>query len=165
MNVTINLNGNKTIIDARPDESLLSVLRKNGCISVKQGCNEGFCGSCTVLFNDAPVASCKIPIGIINNSEIVTLEKFKETEEYDCIKKGFDLAGITLCGYCDSGKILLTYQLLKNPHIPTREEITNQVKDLSPCCTDLITLVNGILLAIEIKNKGYETVRNMMRKR
>jgi len=72
------------------------------------------------------------------------------------IMKGFELAGIKLCGLCDSGKIFSAYQLLKLSKIPSREEISEQVRSLAPCCTDMNTLINGIILAIEIRDKGVE---------
>ena len=156
MNVPVILNGNKTILEAPADETLMSVLRRIGCSSVKCGCGQGTCGSCTVLLNDSPVATCKIPLGIIQNADLVTLEYFERTKEYSIIMKGFELAGIKLCGLCDSGKIFSAYQLVKLNKIPTREEIYEQVRSLAPCCTDLNTLINGIILALEIRDHGIE---------
>ena len=156
MNVPVILNGNKTILEAPADETLMSVLRRIGCSSVKCGCGQGTCGSCTVLLNDNPVATCKIPLGIIQNADIVTLEYFERTKEYTIIMKGFELAGIKMCGLCDSGKIFSAYQLVKLNKIPSRDEIYEQVRSLAPCCTDLNTLINGIILAIEIRDHGIE---------
>ena len=156
MNVPVILNGNKTILEAPADETLMSVLRRIGCASVKCGCGQGTCGSCTVLLNDNPVATCKIPLGIIQNADIVTLEYFERTKEYSMIIKGFELAGIKLCGLCNSGKIFSAYQLVKLNKIPTRDEIYEQVRSLAPCCTDLNTLINGIILALEIRDHGIE---------
>lgn len=156
MNVAVILNGNKTILEAPADETLMSVLRRIGCSSVKCGCGQGTCGSCTVLLNDSPVATCKIPLGIIQNADIVTLEYFERTKEYSIIMKGFELAGIKLCGLCDSGKIFSAYQLVKLNRIPTRDEIYEQVRSLAPCCTDLNTLINGIILALEVRDHGIE---------
>ena len=68
MNISVILKGKKTILEAAPDDSLMKVLRNQSLTTVKCGCNSGLCGSCTVLLDDKPVASCKIPIGIINNS-------------------------------------------------------------------------------------------------
>ena len=156
MNVPVILNGNKTILEAPADETLMSVLRRIGCASVKCGCGQGTCGSCTVLLNDNPVATCKIPLGIVQNADIVTLEYFERTKEYTMIMKGFELAGIKMCGLCDSGKIFSAYQLIKMNKIPTRDEIYEQVRSLAPCCTDLNTLIKGIMLAIEIRDHGVE---------
>ena len=153
MKIPVTLNGSKIILDAHADESLMKVLHKNGCPSVKSGCSGGFCGACTILLDDKPAAACKIPAGIVHNSDIVTLDYFVKTEEYNIIMSGFQKAGIKLCGYCTAGKVFSTYQILKMTKLPTRQEITDYVKALSPCCTDLETLVNGIIYAIQIANK------------
>ncbi len=153
MKIPVILNGTKTILDAHADESLMKVLHKNGCPSVKSGCSGGFCGTCTILLDDKPVASCKIPAGIVRNRDIVTLDYFIKTEEYSIIMSGFQKAGIKLCGYCSAGKVFSAYQILKMTKMPSRQEIIDSVKTLSPCCTDLETLVNGILYAIQISEK------------
>ena len=153
MKIPVTLNGNRIILDAHADESLMKVLHKNGCPSVKSGCSGGFCGACTILLDDRPAAACKIPAGIVRDSDIVTLDYFVKTEEYSTIMSGFQKAGIKLCGYCTAGKVFSAYQILKMPKMPTRQEITDYVKALSPCCTDLETLVNGIIYAIQISNK------------
>lgn len=156
MNVSVTLNGNKTILEAPADDTLMTVLRRIGCSSVKCGCGQGSCGSCTVLLNDSPVATCKIPLGIIQNADIVTLEYFERTKEYSIIMKGFELAGIKLCGLCNSGKIFSAYQLIKMNRLPSRAEIREQVRSLAPCCTDLNTLINGIVLAFDVRDNGVE---------
>lgn len=153
MNISVYINENKTIIESAPDESLMKVLRRLSFFSVKCGCSRGSCGSCTVLLEDNPVASCKIPVGIINNEKIETLDYFQTKKEYSIIKQGFDMAGIKLCGYCNAGKIFCAYQIIKMNRKPTRQEVIEQVKNLAPCCTDLNTLVNGILFAVDIRDK------------
>ena len=154
MNISVILNGEKKIIEASAEESLMMVLRHLSYNTVKCGCNSGLCGSCTVLLEDKPVAACKIPIGIINNANITTLDYFEKTEEYKMIIKGFEMAKIKLCGYCNAGKIFCAYQILKMNRIPTRQEIINQLKNLAPCCTDINTLANGVIFALDIRDKN-----------
>ena len=127
MNIPVILNGNKIILEAQADEPLMSVLQKKGCSSVKCGCNEGSCGSCTVLLEDKPIPSCKVPVGIVRDEKIITLE---------------------------------SYQIFKQNKNFTRAEITEQVRHLAPCCTDLETLVNGIVYAISLKEA--KTTRTRM---
>lgn len=158
MKIPVILNGTKVILEANADESLMKVLHINGCTSVKSGCSTGFCGACTVLLDDKPVASCKIPAGIVRNNDIVTLDYFIKTEEYELITSGFSKAGIKLCGYCNAGKIFAAYQILKLNKLPTRQEITDYVKHLSPCCTDLETLVNGIIHTLKLSSKRLQRV-------
>ena len=153
MKIPVTVNSSKMILEAYADESLMTVLHKNGCSSVKSGCREGGCGACTVLLNDIPVASCKIPVSLVKDMKIVTLESFQKSEYYSVIMDGFSKAGIKLCGYCNAGKIFSTYQILKSLKIPTRDEIKEQMKHLSSCCTDLETLVNGVIYAMQFQAK------------
>lgn len=158
MKIPVTLNKVKIILDEQPDEILGRVLHRNGCSSVKNGCMEGGCGSCTVLINDTPAAACKVPVGLIKDMDIVTLDFFEKSEFYPVIMEGFNKAGIKLCGYCNAGKIFSAYQILKNPKIPTREEIKENMKHLSSCCTDLETLVNGVIYAMQVQAKKLKRV-------
>jgi len=153
MKVPIILNGENTILEGQPDETLLKYLQRNGDHSTKGGCLSGTCGVCTILVNDKTAAACKLPIAILRNMEIKTLDYFEKSPEYDSIIKGFKKAGIThLCGYCNAGKIFSAYQVLKINKKLTRKEIGDQVRNLAPCCVDFDTLINGIIYAISIND-------------
>lgn len=153
MNIPILLNEERTMIQASADETLLSALRKNKCLSAKLGCGQGKCGSCTVLLNGKPVCSCKIPVAIVMNQEIQTLESFSKTEMYQDITKGFSKAGIKLCGFCNAGKYFATREILLSNEKPNRASIKEQIQHLAPCCTDSDSLTNGIIYASDIYNK------------
>lgn len=153
MNIPMIINNEKILVQSAADASLLSVLRKQRLVQVKRGCELGICGSCTVLMNDKPVPSCKIPVALAMNKEIITLEHFMKDEMYISIMKGFTRAGIKLCGYCNSGKIFAAKAILSTSARPTRAKIAEYTQNLSPCCTDQDTLINGILYAFEIHNK------------
>ena len=153
MKIPVTLNGTKTIFDASPDESLLTVLEKNSITSAKRGCLQGTCGACTVLLNDRPVAACKVAVGLVINSNIMTLDYFSKTEEYSDISEGFSKAGFKLCGYCNAGKFFAAHEILKMNKMPTRNDIAEVVEHLSPCCVDRETLINGILYAAQINDK------------
>ncbi|MBQ5473091.1 MAG: 2Fe-2S iron-sulfur cluster binding domain-containing protein [Treponema sp.] len=153
MNIPILLNGERTMLQASADESLLVALRKNKCLSAKFGCGQGKCGSCTVLLNGKPVASCKIPVAIIMNQEVETLEHFCKSELYQDIYKGFVKAGIKLCGFCNSGKYFATRSILLSNEKPNRQSIKEQIQHLSPCCTDIDSLINGIIYASDNYNR------------
>ena len=82
MNIPMIINNEKILVQSAADASLLSVLRKQRLVQVKRGCELGICGSCTVLMNDKPVPSCKIPVALAMNKEIITLEHFMKDEMY-----------------------------------------------------------------------------------
>ena len=123
MKIPVILNDTQTVLEADPSETLVKVLRNLGYVSVKHGCNTASCGACQVLLDGKAVASCHIPVGIIKDCSITTLEHFSKSDIYSSIIKGFDRAGITLCGYCNAGKIFAAYEVLTTIVQPTREKI------------------------------------------
>lgn len=160
MKIPVYLNNKKIVLSAEPTDTLLSVLRKEKLYSVKCGCQKGLCGNCMVLLNDTSVSSCLIPIGIVRDCKIVTLEYFQNNPCYQDIISGFTQAGINLCGYCNAGKIFSAYMVLKNYYRPTLEQIYTAIKDLNSCCTDFATLTNGILYAVAEKHRREDKLSN-----
>lgn len=111
---TINfiLNGKRVSIQADTEETLLDILKKIHITSVKRGCEEGVCGTCTVLFNDRPVLSCLIPAHKVEGQSITTLEGIDD-ELMRIIKEEFTRNFAFQCGYCTSGFLLTIYAYLK----------------------------------------------------
>ena len=82
MEIKLTLNGERIVQDIEPDLLLIDFVRKNGCYSVKRGCDTSNCGLCTVLLNDKPVLSCSILAMRANGAKVVTLEGMqKELKE------------------------------------------------------------------------------------
>jgi carbon-monoxide dehydrogenase small subunit len=160
MKIPVTLNEMPFTFDTTPSEKLVSALRREKILSVKNSCNTKTCGGCYILLDDKVIASCHIPVGLVKNSKIITLEHFSKTEFYSDIIKGFDKAGISLCGYCNAGKVFLAYEIIKNISQPTREIISNYINHLNDCCVEKDTLVNGILYAYTIHHEKDKTRRN-----
>ena len=156
MKIPIIINNTKTVIESQPDKSLLSVLRSMKLFDTKTGCAQGICGNCTILLNGKPVPSCKIPVAIVKDQTVTTLEYFKQTEIYSNIIKGFSKAGIKMCGYCNAGKIFAAYSISTSRKKPVKQFIYEHIKNLSLCCTDTKTLAEGIIYAcdLNLKNNG-----------
>lgn len=153
MKIPVILNSEKVILDAMPTENLLAVLRRHGLLSVKEGCGKGKCGSCTVLLDDNPVPSCIIPVGVVRNASIETLEFFCLTKEGEDISAGFRQAGVSMCGFCDSSRILSTYALLKKAYRPSIEELEQLADSIECSCTDRKTFMNGVVCAAANKHE------------
>ena len=156
MKIPIIINNTKTVIESQPDKSLLSVLRSMKLFDTKTGCAQGICGNYTILLNGKPVPSCKIPVAIVKDQTVTTLEYFKQTEIYSNIIKGFSKAGIKMCGYCNAGKIFAAYSIITSGKKPVKQFIYEHIKNLSLCCTDTKTLAEGIIYAcdLNLKNNG-----------
>lgn len=152
MKIPVVINDNKVVLEAEPDEKLIDILRKEKLFSVKHGCEKGFCGACTVLLDGKPVSSCIIPVGIVRDCKIVTLEHFKSDPLYTDIMTGFTKAGIHLCGYCNAGKIFTAYEVLTSFYKPDKDQLYSMLNKYDCCCTDIETLANGILYATAYKH-------------
>lgn len=160
MKISMILNNEKKLIEAENNESLRDVLRRENCTSVKCGCDEGECGCCTILLDGKPVQSCKIPVGMIHDNDITTLESFSTQELYKEINQGFAKAGIILCGYCNAGKIFAAGNLIDKYSYPKRDVIEAEIQHLAPCCTDKETLITGIIYAADIHARHTGVIKN-----
>lgn len=122
--ITCTVNGEAVCREVYPNQRLLDFLREElGLTSVKEGCGEGECGACTVIFNGEPVTSCCMLAGQAEGADIVTLEGLSKNGEMDKVQKAFIEVGAVQCGFCTPGMVLTAKALLdKNPH-PTMDEI------------------------------------------
>jgi len=156
MIVKFTLNGNTVFIDANPGERLVYILRRRyGLLGSREGCLSGRCGSCMVLLNGVPVPSCIIPIFQVHDAEITTIEGFRDGDDFADIEKGFLEAGVTTCGYCDSGKILTAHAILAANQRPTKEEIKEAYGGNVCRCTNIDDLVAGVKNAAIILRKRH----------
>jgi carbon-monoxide dehydrogenase small subunit len=146
------INGKKIEFDVSPDEILVNVLReKLNLTSVKKGCGEGECGACVVFINDQLVNSCMVPMGNVINKEIITIEGFKSTKQFEVIENAFLEAGAVQCGFCTPGMILATENILKTYKNPSLEEIKEGLSGNICRCTGYQSIFEALQLA---KEKG-----------
>src|SRR5574344_2244364 len=127
MKINFILNEHPITIDENPSKRLSSFLREQNYFSVKSGCNTGKCGACTVLVNNTPIPACSISLAKIDSCEVTTLESFMKKDDYSDIEKGFKQANISLCGFCNAGKIFLAYNIISTINRPTKEEISKSI--------------------------------------
>jgi carbon-monoxide dehydrogenase small subunit len=148
MTMEFILNGEDVTADSNPESRLVDVLRDNfNLLGAKTGCNIGACGSCLLIFNGDVVKSCLIPAFKIRGCEIITIEGFLQTIDYQDIILGFSEAGFENCGFCNTGKILATEALLDRNKAPSREEILSAFNGIRCRCTEPEGLVQGVLAA------------------
>lgn len=121
MKVKFVLNGTEVEYEVRPDEYLAEALRENGVLSVKVGCNETACGSCTVIIDKKPVLSCSYLASRVEGKEVITVEGIQE--EAKRIADHFADEGADQCGFCTTGFALIVHALRMEYENPTEEEI------------------------------------------
>ena len=148
------LNGEDVLADTGATVRLVDILRDGfNLLGTKSGCCIGNCGACSVIFNGNLVKSCLVPAFKIRGGEIITIEGFSQTDDYEDIIRAFDETGLESCGFCNTGKILTAETLLsKNRRLP-REEILAGFHGIRCRCTDPERLVQAVLTAFEYRNR------------
>ena len=142
MLVTFYLNDVRVSCDVNPNEYLAQTLRKHGVKSVRVGCNESTCGSCTLLVDEKPVMSCSVLTASIEGKHITTVEGIQE--EAAKISSYFSKEGADQCGFCNTGLALVIHSLKREYKNPTNEEIKNYIVGNLCRCSGLQSQLNAI---------------------
>lgn len=142
MLVKFYLNDTLVSYDVRPDEYLSQTLRNHGVKSVKVGCNESTCGSCTLLIEGKPMMSCSVLTASIENKHVTTVEGIQE--EAAKIAYHFAEEGADQCGFCNAGYALVVYSLKKTIKNPTDEQIVDYIVGNLCRCSGLQSQLNAI---------------------
>lgn len=148
------LNGKEVTSNSKANERLLDVLRNEFRITgVKCGCKEGECGACSIILDGRLVNSCMMAMGSIEDSTVVTIEGFRETERFAVIDKAYASVSAVQCGFCIPGMILASECILnKNPN-PTEAEIREGISGNLCRCTGYNAIVKAIGIAAK-EGKG-----------
>jgi aerobic-type carbon monoxide dehydrogenase small subunit (CoxS/CutS family) len=121
--VRFNVNGEAVEIEARPNEMLLDVLRREFDLrSVRQTCGIGVCGACTALADGEPISTCILLAPLAEGKKITTVEGLGGDHP---VQEAFVEAEAFQCGYCTPGMILTAKRLLEEDPEPTEEKIRN----------------------------------------
>lgn len=148
------LNGEDVLVKSDAKKRLVDILRDNfGLLETKSGCNIGQCGACSIILNGEVVKSCLIPAFKIQGCEIITIEGFAQTDEYQDIVLGFSEAGLENCGFCSNGKILNIEALLGKNRNPEQEEILPVFNGVKCRCIEPTELVQGVLAVAEFRRR------------
>jgi carbon-monoxide dehydrogenase small subunit len=148
MNVTLRVNGDEYDLLIHPHRTLAEVLREELHLTgTKQSCNEGACGTCTVLLDGLPVRSCLLLAMEMEGREIMTIEGLARENELHPVQQAFVEHYAIQCGFCSPGMILVAKALLdKNPN-PTEEEIRDAISGNICRCTGYAKIVEAIQAA------------------
>ena len=146
--IRFTLNGNDICYAGSAADRLLEVLRDTyNMKSVKCGCKEGECGACAVLIDGVLINSCCVAMGAVDGHEIVTIEGFRDTEQFAALSKAFAELSAVQCGFCIPGMILAAQSVLsKNAH-PTEDEVREGLSGNICRCTGYNAIVNAVLNA------------------
>ena len=154
MTLELTINGTARTLAVNPGEVALDTLRQAGYASVKRGCDEGDCGSCSILVDGQLMRACLLYAGQLHGREVTTVEGLGTARAPHPIQRSFVETGAVQCGYCTPGMILATHALLAEHPDPTEEEI-RQGLDGNLCrCTGYVKILDGVRLAAQTLRDG-----------
>lgn len=140
-----NLNGVEVAVDK--DKKLLTYLRDDLQItSLKNGCGEGVCGSCTVIIDGKAQRACVKKISNIIDSKVITVEGLNSREK-EIYGDAFAEAGAVQCGFCIPGMIMSAKALIDKNSNPTSEDVKKAIKNNLCRCTGYVKIEKAILMA------------------
>lgn len=124
MRLRLDVNGGEREVEAREHESLLTVLRDQlGLVGSKDACEQGECGSCSVLMDGELVCSCLVMAGAASGRDIRTVESLGTADRLHPVQRAFVDAGAVQCGFCTPGFVISTVALLRANPEPSDAEI------------------------------------------
>jgi len=136
MNVRLTINGEARFAEVTTAESLLSVLRNQlGMMGTKDACEQGECGSCSVLLDGALVCSCLVMAADAHDSDVVTVEGIGTDRQLHPLQEAFVKHGAVQCGFCTPGFVVAGAHLLEQNPTPTSGEIREALSGNLCRCT------------------------------
>jgi carbon-monoxide dehydrogenase small subunit len=147
MNLTVN--GREHEITSPPLTSLLHVLREELEItSPKAGCQQGGCGTCTVLVDGEPRRSCLTAVVTVDGASITTLEGLGEAEALSPVQAAFHEHYAAQCGFCTPGMVVAATALIERKGGPVeREDVLDALGGHYCRCTGYVKIVDAVMAA------------------
>ena len=152
----LHVNGDdRPVTDAWVGESLLFVLRERlGLLGSKGACEQGECGSCSVLIDDELVCSCLVLAAAATGQTIVTIEGVAPVGSPSDVQQAFVDAGAVQCGFCTPGLIMAAHSLLQRSARPTEYEIREQLSGNVCRCTGYGRIIEAVQQVAVSRREG-----------
>ncbi|HEX4978053.1 MAG TPA: (2Fe-2S)-binding protein [Nocardioides sp.] len=149
MRVTCTVNGEQRFADdVWPGESLLYVLRERmGLPGSKNACEQGECGSCTVLLDGVAVCACLVAAGQAEGRDVVTVEGLADGDALDPVQQAFVDAGAVQCGFCTPGLVVAVHDLLERDPTPSDADVREALAGNLCRCTGYEKILDAVRLA------------------
>jgi carbon-monoxide dehydrogenase small subunit len=148
MRIGLRVNGEEQEADVWEGESLLYVLRERlGFPGSKNACEQGECGSCSVLLDGKLVCACLVLAAQAEGHEVVTVEGLGEEGGLHRVQEAFVTAGAVQCGFCTPGLVVAVADLLERTPDPGEDEIREALSGNLCRCTGYSKIFDAVRMA------------------
>ena len=148
MRIELTVNGVRREADVWAGESLLFTLREHlGLPGSKNACEQGECGSCSVLLDGELVCACLVLAAQADGHEVVTVEGLVENGAPHPVQEAFVETGAVQCGFCTPGLVVATVDLLRRVPNPSDDEIREALSGNLCRCTGYAKIFDAVRLA------------------
>ena len=149
MKVVLTVNGERRETEVWEGESLLFALRERlGLPGSKNACEQGECGSCSVLFDGGLVCSCLVLAAQADGHDVVTVEGLAQDGQLHPVQEAFAETGAVQCGFCTPGLIVATADLLQRNPAPSEDEIREALSGNLCRCTGYAKIFDAVRAAV-----------------
>jgi carbon-monoxide dehydrogenase small subunit len=149
MKIELTVNGERRETDVWGGESLLFALREQlGLPGSKNACEQGECGSCSVLLDGKLVCACLVLAAQAEGHEIVTVEGLGEEGRLHPVQEAFADAGAVQCGFCTPGLVMTVEDLLRRDAAPTELEVREAISGNLCRCTGYGRVIDAVRVAV-----------------
>ena len=150
MRIELTVNAERREAEVWPGESLLFALRERlGLPGSKNACEQGECGSCSVLLDGTLVCACLVLAAQADGHEVVTVEGLAEDGEPNRVQDAFVRAGGVQCGFCTPGLVVAATDLLRHSRDPSDDEIREALSGNLCRCTGYQKIIRAVARAAE----------------
>jgi carbon-monoxide dehydrogenase small subunit len=148
--VKLRVNGEQREVDVADHESLLTVLRERlGLPGSKNACEQGECGSCSILLDGALVCACLVLAAAADGRDVRTVEALSTDDSLHPVQRAFVDAGAVQCGFCTPGLVVATHALLTANPEPTEQEVREALSGNICRCTGYGRILDAVRRASE----------------
>lgn len=146
MSIRINVNDDERDFDGEMLTPLLDVLRDSFFLTgTKNVCREGFCGACMVHVDGVPMVSCLIPVGLVENRRIVTIEGLGRDGRLSPLQQALEDLDAVQCGMCFPGMIMSLTAFLEKNSTATRQDVKRSLSGNICRCTGYERIIDAAL--------------------
>ncbi len=150
MRISLTVNGMLREADLWGGESLLTALRDTLELpGSKNACEQGECGSCSVLLDGELVCACLVLAAQADGHEVVTVEGLADGDDLHPVQTAFVEAGAVQCGFCTPGLVVAVADLLERAPDPSEDEVREALSGNVCRCTGYVKIFDAVRIAVE----------------